>query len=146
MVYVVLLTKLACEGEAGEVLQPVQVNVVDVKPNDERGEQPHVRQQGHDDEDALAVFVEGPEGDVGQDAEGEQQATEEAEDVGDVVDPRQKATQEEEEDDAHQFEQGFPRLFQHLPALKKLNKEAGEESELRACWTHLEEEIRRKNN
>lgn len=126
------------------MLQPVQVDGVDVKPNDERGEQPHVGQQGHDDEDALAVFVEGPEGDVGQDTEGEQQAAEEAEDVGDVVDPRQKATQEEEEDYAHQLEEGFPRLFQHLPALEKLNKEAGEESELRACWTHLEEDSVRK--
>ncbi|TNN69502.1 hypothetical protein EYF80_020336 [Liparis tanakae] len=126
------------------MLQPVPVDGVDVEPDDERGEQPGVGHHGHGDEDALPVLVEVPEGDVGQEGEGEQQAAEEAEDVGDVVDPRQEAAQEEEEDDAQQLEEGFPRLLQDLPTLKQLNKQAGEEPELRPRRTHLEGEEQRR--
>lgn len=82
------------------MLQPVPVNGVNIKPNDEGGEQPNVGQQWDSNEDALPVLVKSPEGDVGQDGKGEQHAAEETKDVGDVVDPRQKAAQEEEEDDA----------------------------------------------
>lgn len=137
MVDVVAFTELVCEGQAGQVLQPVPVDRVNVKPNDERGEQPGVDHHRDGDEDALPVLVEVPEGDVGQEGEGEQQAAEETEDVGDVVDPRQEAAQEEEEDDAQQLEEGFPRLLQDLPTLKQLDKQAGEESKLRPRWTHL---------
>lgn len=119
------------------MLQPVEVNGVNIKPNDERGEEPHVGEQRDHDEDPLAVFVKGPEGDVGQEGEGKQQAADEAEDVGDVVDPREKAAQEEEEHDAQEFEEGLPWLFQHLPTLEKLNEETSEESELGAGRTHL---------
>lgn len=144
MVYVVLFTELAREGQAGEMLQPVPVNRVNIKPDDEGREEPDVGQHWDGDEDTFAVFVEGPEGDVGQEGEGEQQAAEEAEDVGDVVDPGQEATQEEEEDDAQQLEEGLPGLLQHLPALKQLDKQAGEESELRACWTNLQGKKRKQ--
>jgi len=144
MVDVVAFTELVCEGQAGQVLQPVPVDRVNVKPNDERGEQPGVDHHRDGDEDALPVLVEVPEGDVGQEGEGEQQAAEETEDVGDVVDPRQEAAQEEEEDDAQQLEEGFPRLLQDLPTLKQLDKQAGEESKLRPRWTHLEGEEQRK--
>lgn len=60
--------------------------------------------------------------------------------MGDVVDPRQEAAQEEEEDDAQQLEEGLPWLLQHLPTLKQLDKQASEEAELRAGRTDLEEE------
>lgn len=35
MVNVIFLTKLICEREAGEVLQPVPVNRINIKPNNE---------------------------------------------------------------------------------------------------------------
>ena len=143
MVYIVLFTELAREGQAGEMLQPVPVNRVNVKPNDEWRHQPDVRQHGDSDEDSFPILVEGPEGDVGQEGEGEQHAAEEAKDVGDVVDPRQEAAQEEEEHDARQLEEGFPRLLQNLPTLKQLHKQASKEAELRPCRTHLEEDRRR---
>ena len=117
---------------------------VAVKPRHERGEQDNVDCQGHDDEEAFAALVECPKGDVGQEGEGEEQAAEEAEDVGDVVDPRQEAAQEEEEHDAQQLEEGLPGLLQHLPALKQLNKQAGEESKLRPCWTDLQGKKRKQ--
>lgn len=137
MVYVVFFTKLACQRKAGEMLQPVPVNRVNIKPNDEGGEQSDVSQQGHGDQDALPVLVKGPEGDVGQEGKGQQHAAEETKDVCDVVDPREKSAREEEEDDAQKFGEGFPRLFQNLPTLKELNEKAGEESKLRPCWTDL---------
>lgn len=143
VVNVVLFTELAGQREAGEILQPVQVDGVDVEPNDERGEQPDVDQHGDDDHDALPVLVEGPEDDVRQEGKGEQQAAEEAEDVRDVVDPRQEAAQEEEDHDAQELEEGFPGLFQNLPALNELHEEASEESELRAGGTHLQGERRK---
>lgn len=99
MINVIFFTKLACEGQTGEVLQPVPVNRVYIKPNDEGGEESDVGQQGHKDEDAFIVLVKFPKGDVGQKGKGEQQATDKAKDMGDVVDPGQKATEEEEEDD-----------------------------------------------
>lgn len=82
------------------MLQPVPVNRVNIKPNDEGREQPDVGQHRDSNEDTFSVLVKGPEGDVGQEGEGEQQAAEETKDVGDVVNPRQEAAQEEEEDDA----------------------------------------------
>lgn len=145
VVNVVLFTELAREGQAGEMLQPVPVDRVDIKPNNEGGEQPDVGQQRDSNEDTLPVLVESPEGDVGQDGEGEQHAAEETKDVGDVVDPRQEAAQEEEEDDAQQFEEGLPRLLQHLPTLKQLDEQASKESKLRPCWAHLEGEKKRKS-
>lgn len=124
VVYVILLTELAREGQAGEMLQPVPVNRVNIKPNDEGGEQPDVGQHRDENEDTFPIHVESSKGDVGQEGEGEQHTAEETEDVGDVVDPRQEAAQKEEEDDAQQFGKGLPRLLQHLPALKQLDKQA----------------------
>lgn len=103
MVNVVLLTELVCEGQAGEMLQPVPVNGINIKPNNERCKKTDVEQQRDADEDAFFVRVKGPKGDIGQEGEREQQATEETKDVGDVVDPGQEATKEQEEDDGHQL-------------------------------------------
>lgn len=126
------------------MLQPVPVNRVNIKPNDEGREQPGVGHHWDSNEYTFSVLVKSPEGDVGQEGKGEQHAAEETKDVGDVVDPRQEAAQEEEEDDGQQFEEGLPRLLQDLPALKQLNKQASKESKLRPCWTHLEGENKRK--
>lgn len=144
VVYVVLLTELACEGQAGEMLQPVPVNWVNIKPNDEGRKEPNVGQHRDSNEDTFPVLVKSAKGDVGQKGKGEQHAAEETKDVGDVVDPRQEAAQEEEENDAQKFEKGLPWFLQHLPTLKQLNKQASKESKLRPCWTHLQEESREK--
>lgn len=91
MVYIIILTKLACEGQAGEVLQPVPVNRVNIKPNSERGGQSNVGHQRDTNEDAFPVLVKCPKGHVGQEGKWKQQAAEETKDVGDVVNPWQKA-------------------------------------------------------
>lgn len=143
MVDVVLFAELAGEGQAGEVLQPVPVDGVDIEPDDQRGEQAQVDQQRQQDQDTLSVLVEVAERHVGQEGEGEQQAAEEAEDVGDVVDPGQQATQEQEEDNAHQLEEGLPWLLQHLPALDELHKQAGKQPELGASWANLDDNQRK---
>lgn len=57
--------------------------------------------------------------------------------MGNVVDPWQQTTEEEEEDKSKQLEEGVPWLLQHLPALKELHKQARKQTELRTCWTHL---------
>lgn len=82
------------------MLQPVPVNWVDIKPNDEGREQPDVGHHWDSNEDTFPVLVKSPKRDVGQDGKGEQHATEETKDVGNVVDPRQEAAHEEEKDDA----------------------------------------------
>lgn len=123
-VVIVAFAELAGKGNAGEVLKPLPVDGVDVEPDDKWGEKPNIHEQRQNDEHTFAVLVEGAEGNVGQEGEGQQQAAEEAEDVGNVVDPRQQATKEEEEDEAKQLEKSIPWRFQHLPALKKLDKQA----------------------
>lgn len=140
VVYVVLFAECACEGQAGEMFGPVPVNRVKVKPNDEGRAQPDVGQHRHGDEDAFSVRVKSPKGDVRQEGKGEKHAAEETKDVSNIVNPRQEAAQEEEENDARQLEKGLPWVLQHLPTLKQLNKEASKKSELRACWSHLRRE------
>lgn len=75
MVYVIFFAELVCEGQAGEMLQPVPVNWVNIKPNDEGGEQPDVGQHRDSNEDTFSKFVKSPEGDIGQEGEGEQHTT-----------------------------------------------------------------------
>lgn len=116
------------------------VNGIKIKPKDEGRKESNVGQQGEGNEDTFAVLVRSSKGEVGQEGEGQQQAAEEAEDVGDVIDPWQEATEEEEEHDGEQLQKGIPRLLQHLPSLEQLNKQAGKESKLRTCWTHLQGE------
>lgn len=125
VVDVVLLAELAGEGQTGEALQPVQVNGINIKPDDEGGKEPEEDQQGQSDQNPLAVHVGGPEGEVGQEGEGEQQAAQEAEDVGDVVDPGQQAAQEQEEHDGQELQERLPGPLQHLPGLEELHEEAG---------------------
>lgn len=91
LVYVILFTELACEGQAGEMLQPVPVDGIDIKPNDERREQPNVGQHRGTNEESFSVLVNSPKGDIGQEGKGEQQAAEEAKYVGNVVNPGQEA-------------------------------------------------------
>lgn len=146
MVYVILFTELVCEGQAGEMLQPVPINWVKIKPNNEGREQSNVEQYCHNNEDSFPVCVKSPKGDVWQEGEGKQHAAEEAKNVGNVINPWQKTTEKEEQDDAQQFQKGLPRLLQHLPSLEQLNKEAGKESKLRPCWTHLQRKSERKKN
>lgn len=114
------------------------INWVKIKPNNEGGEQSNVEQYCDNNEDSFSVCVKSPKGDVRQKGKGEQQAAEEAKNVGNVINPWQKPTQKEEQDDAQQFQKGLPWLLQHLPSLEKLNKEAGKESKLRSCWSHLQ--------
>lgn len=140
VVNVVFFAELVCEGQAGEMLQPVPVNWVNIKPNNEGREQPNVGQHWDSNEDTFSVFVKSPKGDIGQEGKGEQHTTKETKDVGNVIDPRKEATQEKEEDNTGQFKKGLPWLLQHLPPLKQLNKQASKESKLRPCWTHLQRE------
>lgn len=111
VVYVVLFAELAREGQAGEVLQPVPVNRVDIKPDDEGGKQADVGKQRNSDEDPFSVLVKSPKTKIGQECEGQQHAAEKAKDVGDVVNPWQEATQEEEEHYGQQFQKGLPWLL-----------------------------------
>lgn len=87
LVYVILFTELACEGQAGEMLQPVPVDGVDIKPNDERREQPNVGQHRGTNEESFSVLVNSPKDDIGQESKWEQQATKKTKYVGNVVNP-----------------------------------------------------------
>lgn len=73
------------------MLQPVPVDGIDIKPNDERREQPNVGQHRGTKEESFSVLVNSPKGDIGQEGKGEQQAAKEAKYVGNVVNPGQEA-------------------------------------------------------
>lgn len=111
VVDVVFFAELAREGQAGEVLQPVPVNWVNIKPDDKGGKQADVGKQRNSDEDPFSVLVKSPKREIGQECKRQQHATEKAKDVGDVVNPWQEATQEEEEHYAQQFQKGLPWLL-----------------------------------
>lgn len=119
------------------MLQPVPINWVNIKPNNEGREQPNVGQDCDKYQDTFPVCVKSTKGDIWQEGEGKQQATEEPKNVGDVIDPWQEATEKQEEDNAQKFQKGLPWLLQHLPSLEQLNEEASKQSKLRPCWTHL---------
>lgn len=136
-VQVVLLAELVREGDAGEQLAPVALDGVDVEEHGEPREEPHKHQQEDDDLTALAVQVHAAEADVRQEGEGQEEAGDEAADVGEVVDPGQQAEGKEEEHHAQQLGEGPPGLGQDLPALEQLHEQAGQDPELGAGRPHL---------
>lgn len=136
-VEVVLLAELVRERDAGEQLAPLALDRVDVEEHNEPREEPHEHHQEDDDLTALAVQVHAAEADVRQKGEGQEEAGDEAGDVGKIVDPGQQTEGKEEKHHAQQLGEGPPGLGEDLPALKELHKQAGENPELRAGWTHL---------
>lgn len=136
-VEVVLLAELVRERDAGEQLAPLALDRVDVEEHDEPRKEPHEHHQEDDDLTALAVQVHAAEADVRQEGEGQEEAGDEAGDVGKIVDPGQQTEGKEEEHHAQQLGEGPPGLGEDLPALKQLHEQAGENPELRAGWTHL---------
>lgn len=131
-VEVVLLAELVREGDAREQLAPLALDGVDVEEHHQAREEPDEHQQEDDDLTALAVQVHAAEADVRQEGEGQEEARDEAADVGKVVDPGQQAEGKEEEDHAEQLGEGPPGLRQDLPALEQLHKQAGQDPELGA--------------
>lgn len=140
VVYIICCTERACETQTCELFHPGPVNWINIKPNNEGRKHSNVGRQRKGSEDAFSVLVKSAEGEIGQEGKGQQQAAEETKDMGDVIDPWQEATDKEEEHHDEQLQKGPPRLLQYLPSLEQLNKQAGEESKLRATWTHLQEE------
>lgn len=124
LVQVILLTELVGEGQAGEMLDPVPVDGVHIEPDSQGGKKPCEHHQGDDDHDPLAVLVHGAEGDVGEEGKGQQEATEEAKYMCNVVYPGQETTNKEKEDNPREVQKSFPRLLQDLPALEELYEEA----------------------
>lgn len=136
-VEVVLLAELVRERDAGEQLAPLTLYRVDVEEHDEPRKEPQEHHQEDDDLTALAVQVHAAEADVRQEGEGQEEAGDEAGDVGKIVDPGQQTEGKEEEHHAQQLGEGPPGLGKDLPALKQLHKQAGENPKLRAGRTHL---------
>lgn len=142
VVYIICCTERACETQTCELFHPGPVNWIYIKPNNEGRKHSNVGRQRKGSEDAFSILVKSAEGEIGQEGKGQQQATEETKDMGDVIDPWQEATDKEEEHHDEQLQKGPPRLLQYLPSLEQLNKQAGKESKLRATWTNLQEENR----
>lgn len=136
-VEVVLLAEFVRERDAGEQLAPFALDRVDVEEHREAWKEPHKHQQEDDDLAAFAVQVHSAEADVRQEGEWQEEAGDEAANVGKVVDPGQQPEGEEEEHHAEQLGEGPPGLGEDLPALKQLHKQAGQDPELRSGWPHL---------
>lgn len=136
-VEVVLLAEFVRERDAGEQFAPVTLDGVDVEEHHEAREEPHEHQQEDDDLTALAVQVHAAEADVGQEGERQEEAGDEAADVGEVVDPGQQPEGEEEEHHAQQLGERPPGLGEDLPALEQLHEQAGQDPKLRASRSNL---------
>lgn len=134
---VVLLAEFVRERDAGEQFAPVTLDWVDVEEHHKARKQTDKHQQEDNDLAAFAVQVCAAEADVGQEGKGQEEARDEATNMGEIVDPGKQPKGEEEEHHAQQLYEGPPRLGQDLPALKELHKKAGQDPKLRASWTHL---------
>lgn len=88
-VEVVLLAEFVREGDASDQFAPVALDGVDVEEHHEARKQTDKHQQEDDDLAAFAVQVHAAKADVGQEGEGQEEAGDEATDVGEVVDPGQ---------------------------------------------------------
>lgn len=57
--------------------------------------------------------------------------------MGEVVNPRQQANGEKEENHTQQLDEGPPWPRQDLPALEQLYEQTGKDAKLRAGWADL---------
>lgn len=86
-IQIILFTELGSEGKAGEILNPVPINGIHIEPDHKRCKQTNKYQQGDDYHSPLTVLVHSAKGDVGQESKRKQEATEEAKDVCNIVNP-----------------------------------------------------------
>lgn len=136
-IQLILLTELVSKGDAGEELTPLTADRVKVEEDHQASQEAQEDHLEDDDLAALAVQVEPAEADVGQEGKGEEETTDEARDVSEVVDPGQQPEGEQEEHHGQQLEEGAPGPSQDLPALEELHEEACQDAELRASRAHL---------
>lgn len=64
--------------------------------------------------------------------------------MGEVVNPRQQANGEKEENHTQQLDEGPPWPRQDLPALEQLYEQTGKDAKLRAGWADLIKNKRKK--
>lgn len=115
----------------------------EVEEQHQQHEEAERREQAHPNEEDLAVAVVGAERDERQQRVRQQEAETEAEQVGEVVDPRQQAEQEERRRDGQQLDQRLQRMLEHGPAVEHLDDQARQQAELGAGWTDLRSNARR---
>lgn len=96
-VEVVLLAEFVRERDASEQLAPFTLDWVDVEEHHEAWKEADKHQQENDDLTAFAVQVHAAKADVGQEGEGQEEARDEAANVGKIVDPGQQPKGKEEE-------------------------------------------------
>lgn len=129
-VEVIFFTEFIGEGNTSQILAPLAGYWVDVEQDHQPCKQPHEGDEEDHNLTSLAVQVKSPKADVGEECKRQEEPADEAGDVGKVVDPREEAEGKEEEDQAHQLDEGLPRPRQDLPTLEELDKKAGEDAKL----------------
>lgn len=130
------LAELLSKGDTSEVM--AVSTVVDrcyIEEDDEQGKEADRGDQTDDDANDLAASVQLIEGDVWQKGKREQEAEDEADQVGVVVDERQQADQEQHHNDGHEFEHGTPGRGQDVPIVQDLYDQASEQAKLGTSWT-----------
>lgn len=141
-VEVILLTEFVCEGDASEQFAPFTLDWVDIEEHNKAWKETNKHQQEDDNLTAFAVQVHAAKTDVGQEGEGQEEARDEATNVGKIVNPGQEPKGKKEEHHTQQLGESPPGLGQDLPALKQLHKQTGQDPKLRACRTHLKTDKR----
>lgn len=102
-IQVILLTKLVCQGNAGEQLAPLTLDWMDIKEHHKTRKDAQEECEWYEDLAALAVHVHAAEADVGQESKWQKEPWHKAADVGKVVDPGQQTEGKEEQHHAQQF-------------------------------------------
>ena len=126
------------DGDAVEVLADLAVvDGGDVEEEDETDKDEHGGDEADPEEDQLSPAVIDAEGDEGHDGVGYEEAEDEAEEVGVVVNPRKESGEEEDRGDADQLEDGHLGVLEAGPLVDHLDDGGGKEAKVGARGSHL---------
>ena len=137
-VNVLFRTKIFCDGNTIEVLADLTVvDWCDVKEKDESDKDENAGEETDPQQDQLSSPLVDSEGDERQDCVRDEEAEDEAKEVGVVVDPGEESGEEEDCGDPDQFEYRHLRVLERRPLVDDLHNAAGQEAEVRPGRTDL---------
>ena len=135
---VLFAAKVLGDWNAVEVLANLTVlDGADVKEQDESNENEDGEDEAEPKQDNLPPPVVDPEGDKGEDGVGHEEPEDEAEEVGVVVNPGQKAGEEEDRGHAHQLQHRHLGVLEAGPLVDHLDDGGGEDAEMGSGRPHL---------
>lgn len=108
-----------------------------VEQSQQQAERADYQDQADPDDEDLAPPIVVAERDEGHEGVGGEEAEDEAEEVGVVVDPRQDAEEQQAHEDEDELGEGAVGVLEHRPAVQHLDHLGGQQGEVGAGWADL---------